>query len=77
MLGMLLLVQGAGHLMFIISLPITIYSPPAGYDRDVITGVSSYYASQGTDHYIYFGCSLTFETPFCMLFIVFPVQNTN
>ena len=36
--GMLLLVQGIGHLMYIIPLPITRYSPPAGADRDVITG---------------------------------------
>ena len=34
--GMLLLVQGVGHLMFIIPLPITMCSPPACADRDVI-----------------------------------------
>ena len=52
MSGMLLLVQGAGHLMFIILLAIIMYSPPACADRDVINGVSSP-AGQGTDDYIF------------------------
>ena len=47
MLGMLLLVEGGGHLMFIIPLLITMYSTSAGSDRDVIMGVPSYSASGG------------------------------
>ena len=59
--GMLLLVQDADHLMFIIPLPITVYSSPACADHDVISDVSSYPASRGTDHYISFVVFSQFE----------------
>ena len=69
MLGMLLLVEGGGHLMFIIPLLITMYSTSAGSDRDVIMGVPSYSASGGPI-YIIFKVFSEAETPFCMLFTV-------
>ena len=75
MLGMLLLDQRAGHLMFIIPLPITMYSPPACANRDVITEVSLP-AGRGTDHYIFRVFSKS-ETQFGTLSTVISVRNTN
>ena len=60
MSGMLLLVQSGGYLMFIIHLPISMYSP-GEFDHDVITGVSPYFASWGTD-FMSFGCSPSVRT---------------
>ena len=76
MLGMLLLDQRAGHLMFGIPLPITLNSPPPVSDNDIITEVSSYFAGRGTDHYIFRVVSES-ETPFCTLSTVISVLNTN
>ena len=76
MLGMLLLDQTAGHQMYGIPLPITMYSPPARADRDVITEVSSYSASRGSDHYV-FRVFSEVETPFCTLSTVISVLSTN
>ena len=44
--------------------------------HDVITGVSLYFASWGTGHYI-FRVFSEVETPFCTLSTVISVRNTN
>ena len=71
-----LLVHCVGHLMSGALLPITWYSPTAGADRDVITGVSSYPASRGTDHYIFLVSSES-GILFCMLSTVISILNMN
>ena len=78
MLGMLLILldQTVGHLMYSIPLPITMYSLPVCAERDVITEVSLYSASRGTDHYVFWVFSEV-ETPFCTLSTVNFVLNTN
>ena len=75
MLGMLLLDQRAGHLMYGIPLHIILNSPPACADRDVITEVPSP-AGWGSDHYIFRAFSEA-ETPFCTSSTVISVLNTN
>ena len=57
MSGMLLLLKRGGRLMYIIPLPVTVFSPGGCGPWRHLRGFSSYHGCRGTNHYIFWGCS--------------------